>query len=157
MDEVNIARAVHVLGVVLWIGGVGFATTVLLPAVRRMKDPLEPVAFSKRSRDVSPGRQADTASRPLGVLPRAYLGPVEPVRRTVILVDARHGSRLGDLYRDAVYRRALILAPLASGRRQLQTRTNVYPDPTHVLDTACVRSYHRHWRNSRWPWRIDRP
>ena len=40
-----IARALHVLGVVLWIGGVGFVTTVLLPAVRRLKDPHERVAF----------------------------------------------------------------------------------------------------------------
>ena len=30
-----IARAVHILGVVLWIGGVGFVTTVLIPAIRR--------------------------------------------------------------------------------------------------------------------------
>ena len=33
MDELTVARALHVLGVVLWIGGVGFVTTVLLPAV----------------------------------------------------------------------------------------------------------------------------
>ncbi len=45
MDDVNIARVIHVFGVVLWIGGVGFVTTVLLPAVRRMKDPLDRVAF----------------------------------------------------------------------------------------------------------------
>ncbi len=45
MDEVTVARALHVLGVVLWIGGVGFVTTVLLPAVRRMKTPEERVAF----------------------------------------------------------------------------------------------------------------
>jgi len=45
MDDVNIARALHVFGVVLWIGGVGFVTTVLLPAVRRMKTPEERVAF----------------------------------------------------------------------------------------------------------------
>ncbi|MBK8906700.1 MAG: hypothetical protein IPM60_01970 [Rhodospirillales bacterium] len=45
MDDAAIARALHVLGVVLWIGGVGFVTTVLLPAVRRMKDPPERVAF----------------------------------------------------------------------------------------------------------------
>ncbi len=31
MDDVNIARVIHVFGVVLWIGGVGFVTTVLLP------------------------------------------------------------------------------------------------------------------------------
>lgn len=34
MDDVVIARAFHVLAVVLWIGGVGFVTTVLLPAIR---------------------------------------------------------------------------------------------------------------------------
>src|ERR1019366_1611885 len=45
MDEVTIARALHVLGVVLWIGGVGFVTTVLLPAVRRLKTPEERLAL----------------------------------------------------------------------------------------------------------------
>jgi uncharacterized membrane protein len=30
------ARALHVLSVVLWIGGVAFVTTVLIPAIRRM-------------------------------------------------------------------------------------------------------------------------
>jgi uncharacterized membrane protein len=45
MDDVIIARALHVIGVVLWIGGVGFVTTVLLPSVRRMQDPQERVSF----------------------------------------------------------------------------------------------------------------
>jgi uncharacterized membrane protein len=45
MDDTTIARTVHVVAVVLWIGGVGFVTTVLLPAVRRMKSPAERVAF----------------------------------------------------------------------------------------------------------------
>jgi uncharacterized membrane protein len=45
MDDTSIARALHEIGVVLWIGGVGFVTTVLLPAVRRMKSPTERVAF----------------------------------------------------------------------------------------------------------------
>ncbi len=44
-DDVTLARALHVLGVVLWIGGVGFVTTILLPAVRRMKAPAERFAF----------------------------------------------------------------------------------------------------------------
>jgi uncharacterized membrane protein len=39
MNDVAIARALHVLAVVLWIGGVGLVTTVLLPALRRMPDP----------------------------------------------------------------------------------------------------------------------
>jgi uncharacterized membrane protein len=45
MDDVTIARAVHVLSVVLWIGGVGFVTTVLLPAVRRLRAPNERMAM----------------------------------------------------------------------------------------------------------------
>jgi uncharacterized membrane protein len=35
MTDVIIARALHVLAVVIWIGGVSMATTVVLPAVRR--------------------------------------------------------------------------------------------------------------------------
>jgi len=35
MDDIAIARALHVLAVVIWIGGVSMATTVMLPAVRR--------------------------------------------------------------------------------------------------------------------------
>ena len=45
MDDVTLARALHVLGVVLWIGGVAFVTTVLLPAVRDLQSPAERVAF----------------------------------------------------------------------------------------------------------------
>jgi uncharacterized membrane protein len=45
MDEVAIARALHVFAVVLWIGGVGFVTTVLLPAIRRLRAPDERLAL----------------------------------------------------------------------------------------------------------------
>lgn len=45
MGEMTLARVLHVLGVVLWIGGVAMVTTVLLPAVKRMKTPAERVIF----------------------------------------------------------------------------------------------------------------
>lgn len=45
MDEFVLARVLHVLGVVLWIGGVAMVTTVLLPAVARMKSAEERVEF----------------------------------------------------------------------------------------------------------------
>lgn len=45
MNDVIIARALHVISVVLWIGGVGFVTTALLPAVRRLKAPNERMEF----------------------------------------------------------------------------------------------------------------
>ena len=35
MDDLAVARALHVLAVVIWIGGVAMATTIVLPAVRR--------------------------------------------------------------------------------------------------------------------------
>ena len=45
MDEMPLLRALHVIGVVFWIGGVAFVTTVLLPAVRALKEAPERVAF----------------------------------------------------------------------------------------------------------------
>ena len=45
MDDVTLARAIHVLAVVLWIGGVALVTTVLFPAVRRFKSPEERIFF----------------------------------------------------------------------------------------------------------------
>ncbi|MBF0283629.1 MAG: hypothetical protein HQL51_04130 [Magnetococcales bacterium] len=38
-EGLALARAVHVLAVILWIGGVGVVTTALLPAARRAPTP----------------------------------------------------------------------------------------------------------------------
>lgn len=48
MEHLVLARVLHVLGVVLWIGGVAMVTTVLLPATRRLKSDEERVAFFER-------------------------------------------------------------------------------------------------------------
>jgi uncharacterized membrane protein len=45
MDDITLALAIHVLAVVVWIGGVAMVTTVLLPAVRRFKNAAERIAF----------------------------------------------------------------------------------------------------------------
>jgi len=45
MNDVILARTLHVVAVVLWIGGVAFVTTILLPAVRKLKTPSERVQF----------------------------------------------------------------------------------------------------------------
>jgi uncharacterized membrane protein len=45
IPELGIARVLHVLGVVLWIGGVAMVTTVLLPATRRLKTADERIGF----------------------------------------------------------------------------------------------------------------
>jgi uncharacterized membrane protein len=57
VDDVTLARAVHVLVVVLWIGGVAFVTTVLLPAVRDLQAPAERVAFFETA-ELRFGKQA---------------------------------------------------------------------------------------------------
>lgn len=44
MTAFALARALHVLAVVLWIGGVGMVATVLLPAIRRMHPPAQRLA-----------------------------------------------------------------------------------------------------------------
>ena len=48
MEGLAFARALHVLAVVLWIGGVGMVTTVLLPAIRRLPPSDHPVALFER-------------------------------------------------------------------------------------------------------------
>ncbi|MCC7347128.1 MAG: hypothetical protein IT538_06985 [Variibacter sp.] len=45
MDDITIARTIHVVSVVHWIGGVAFVTLVLLPAVRRLAEPAQRVAL----------------------------------------------------------------------------------------------------------------
>ncbi len=46
MDSLALARALHVLAVVVWIGGVFTVTTVLLPAIRRGELGAERSAFA---------------------------------------------------------------------------------------------------------------
>ncbi|MGH8796209.1 MAG: hypothetical protein ACREXI_04065 [Caldimonas sp.] len=47
MSDLALARTLHVLGVVLWIGGVAFVTLVLLPALRALR--------TAKSGDAQPG------------------------------------------------------------------------------------------------------
>jgi uncharacterized membrane protein len=39
MDDIVVARVLHILALVHWIGGVALVTLVILPAVARMADP----------------------------------------------------------------------------------------------------------------------
>ncbi|MDE8650627.1 hypothetical protein [Novosphingobium album (ex Liu et al. 2023)] len=41
MDDFTLARVLHIVAIVPWIGGVAFVTTVLMPAVRRHNPPEE--------------------------------------------------------------------------------------------------------------------
>jgi uncharacterized membrane protein len=48
MDGFIVARVLHVIGVVLWIGGVAMVTLVLLPAVSRFSAAADRVALFER-------------------------------------------------------------------------------------------------------------
>jgi uncharacterized membrane protein len=48
MSDFILARAIHVLSVVMWIGGVAFVTTVAMPAIRRSTLPGERLAAFHR-------------------------------------------------------------------------------------------------------------
>jgi len=64
MNEFAIARALHVLAVVIWIGGVSMVTTVLLPATKRHMPAADRVAFFERieARFVSQARWTTAAA-----------------------------------------------------------------------------------------------
>jgi uncharacterized membrane protein len=44
MEYFTFARVIHVLAVVLWIGGVSMVTTVLIPAIKKMKSKEDQIA-----------------------------------------------------------------------------------------------------------------
>lgn len=45
MDDVTLARAIHVLAVMHWFGGVAFVTAVILPAVAALAEPANRLAL----------------------------------------------------------------------------------------------------------------
>ena len=48
MDDFSLARAVHVVSVVMWIGGVAFVTTTAMPAIRAAEPPERRLAVFHR-------------------------------------------------------------------------------------------------------------
>jgi uncharacterized membrane protein len=45
MTGLTVSLVLHVLGVVIWIGGVAMVTTVIIPAARKLKRPEEQIAL----------------------------------------------------------------------------------------------------------------
>ena len=45
MEYYTLARAIHVIAIVMWIGGVAMVTSVILPSVRKFKSADEQIVF----------------------------------------------------------------------------------------------------------------
>lgn len=45
MDDLTVARAIHVLAVIHWMGGVAFVTAVILPALAVFEQPSRRLAL----------------------------------------------------------------------------------------------------------------
>lgn len=45
MIGLEIGKILHILGVVIWIGGLAMVTTVILPAVKKFKSAEERIEF----------------------------------------------------------------------------------------------------------------
>jgi len=43
MESYTLARVIHVVAVILWIGGVAMVTTVIIPAVKNLKSKEEQI------------------------------------------------------------------------------------------------------------------
>lgn len=48
MYDLWIARIVHIIGVILWIGGLAFVTTVILPTIKKFKSKEEKIDFFEK-------------------------------------------------------------------------------------------------------------
>jgi len=48
MIGLEIGRVLHLLGVVFWIGGLAFVTTIILPAIKKLKSAEEAIEFFEK-------------------------------------------------------------------------------------------------------------
>lgn len=100
MDDLAVAQALQVLAVVLWIGGVSLVTLVLLPGIiRNVPSAERPTAIRD---DRGPVRVAgavlDGDFRRHRFLPDPQDGGLGPLPRSLQVVDALDGRRLGGLH-----------------------------------------------------------
>ena len=54
IDDLALARAIHILALVHWIGGVAVVTTIVLPRARELPDAADAVAAFEAFEHLSP-------------------------------------------------------------------------------------------------------
>jgi hypothetical protein len=138
MDEFALARALHVLGVVLWIGGVAMVTTVLLPTVARMSPVSEGLAFFDRFRHRF-AAQARYTTLLVG-LSGFYM---------VYVLNAYHGFYLVDFYSNVICTGAACATPSARTPHADRSEKEISQNSTYALDFIDNKSDYYCWRGGR--------
>ena len=144
MDDVVIARALHVLAIVIWIGGVAMMTMVVLPALRRgdlgpnRLQVFEAVerrfTWHARSAAVIVGVTGFYMTDRLDLWGRFRLGRV--------LVDARHGVSVADIHARPFRCRAALFTPMVPCQGKSGAGYRVCAAAAGSLAPACTQPYH---------------
>ena len=155
LDDISIARALHVLAVVHWIGGVAMVTLVILPSLVRSIPAHDRLRLLRAHRgalwaagaDIYPNRWAD------GPLYDRAPWSVGSLCRPLVLVDAPDARRVGDLHRDAFHRGTALFAPLVSRSGHARSRGDVPACFTNARAPAECEPSCRLWSGSWGSWR----
>ena len=105
MDDIAIARAIHVFAVVVWIGGVAMVTTVILPVVRRGEKERLALLEAVERRFIWQARIATLLVAASGFYMVGRLDLWDRSHHRV-LVDACNGAIVDDFHVDPFYWRA---------------------------------------------------
>ena len=144
MDDVVIARALHVLAVVIWIGGVSMVTTVALPAIRRGDlggDWLQALERDRTSFRLA-GANSRRHRRPDRLLHVGAARSVGPVPVGTVLVDARDGLRVAVVHRCPVRGRAVRRGSPLPQMGDISTTGRVQVAASHALGPARAQPDH---------------
>ena len=155
LDDISIARALHVLAVVHWIGGVAMVTLVILPSLVRSIPAHDRLRLFERIEGRF-GRQARISTLIAGADGPLYdRAPwsVGSLCRPLVLVDAPDARRVGDLHRDAFHRGTALFAPLVSRSGHARSRGDVPACFTNARAPAECEPSCRLWSGSWGSWR----
>lgn len=135
MDDFALARTVHVVAVLFWIGGVGFVTWVLMPTLKAAELPQD-----RLRRFSADGGALCTAGTPVGSACRrkwpvagGARRSVEPLPRRPVLVDAPDMVALWTVFALML----LVIEPLHLHRRLANTQSPE-ADFARVIPAASV-------------------
>ena len=92
-NDFAIARALHVLAVLIWIGGVAFVTLVLIPACRGMAEAQAQRMLAREQGEVIKQAQASDTANAMGNAQQARLEKQEAAKQGFVSLGAAFENR----------------------------------------------------------------